>query len=71
MDGWMEQGYSYIFIPLSSKEQIKLLIGVSNAFNCRPAVPVVFQHLPHHLINVAPGFVINHFHASMRHGRRK
>lgn len=60
------------FCPALLKRTNKIVdLGVSNAFNWRPAVPVVFQHLPHNLINVAPGFVINHFHASMRHDRHK
>lgn len=69
MDGTRLQLYFY---PAVLKRTNNIVdIGVSNAFNCQPAVPVVFQHLPRNLINVAPGFVIDHFHTSMRHGRRK
>lgn len=67
-NGWMDGSLplTEYFCPAILIRTAEVVdIGASNAFNWRRVGSVVSQDQPHNLINVAPGFVIDHIYTLM------
>lgn len=67
MDGWIDHYHlqNIFVLPILIRTAEVVDIGASNAFNWRRVGSVVSQDQPHNLINVAPGFVIDHIYTLM------